>query len=202
MPSAFLRQKQRDYYYRKAKEEDYRSRATYKLFQAVEKFYFIREGDVVIDLGAAPGGWIQASLKIVGENGYVLGVDKKPIENLKASNVETIVGDITSEDIIGIIKDKLRSEADVVLSDVAPNVSGIWEVDHAVQIDLCYNALRIAKSTLKHKGNFFVKVFQGDLFDSFLRDMKHSFRRVEVFRPKATRKRSAEIYILGVGFLR
>ena len=157
----------------------------------------MKEGDVVIDLGAAPGGWIQASLKIVGDKGYVLGVDQKPIKPLNAQNVNTIVGDITSEEIIDTIKKKLPFNADVVISDVAPNVSGIWEVDHARQIDLCYHALRIAKSTLKDKGNLFIKVFQGDLFDDFLREIRSSFREVKIFRPKATRKRSAEIYIIG-----
>lgn len=198
MPKAWLQERKRDYYYRKAKEEKYRSRAVYKLFQAVEKYHFIEEGDVVIDLGAAPGGWIQAARKIVGEKGFVLGVDLKPIKPFPESNVRTIIGDITEQETVQQILEMLPGEADVVISDVSPNISGIWELDHARQIECAQKALEIALETLKPSGNFFVKVFQGDMLNDFISNVKQHFEEVKVIKPKASRAKSSEVFILGL----
>jgi 23S rRNA (uridine2552-2'-O)-methyltransferase len=194
-----VRERKRDYYYRKAKEEKYRSRATYKLLQAIKKYHFLKKGDVVVDLGAAPGGWLQASRKIVGNEGFVLGVDLKRIQPLEAANVQTIVGDITDFETQKEIERILPSLADAVISDVSPNVSGIWEVDHARQIDLARTSLMLALKLLRVKGNFFVKVFQGDMFQSFVKEVRQHFVRVEIIKPKASRARSAEIFVLGMG---
>ncbi|MEM2888346.1 MAG: RlmE family RNA methyltransferase [Candidatus Bathyarchaeia archaeon] len=201
MPKRWVRGNRKDYFYLKAKEEDYRSRAYYKLLQASQKFQFIKPQDVVVDLGAAPGGWLQATRKIVGSKGFVLGIDIVKIEPLEYPNVFTIVGDITEPDIVDRIKAILPRQADVVISDVSPHVSGIWEVDHARQIDLANSSMHIARSVLRDKGNFFVKLFQGDLFNSFLNRMKKSFADVKVIKPQASRKESAEIYVLGLGFI-
>jgi 23S rRNA (uridine2552-2'-O)-methyltransferase len=198
LPKAWLQERKRDYYYRKAKEEKYRSRAVYKLFQAVEKYHFIEEGDVVIDLGAAPGGWIQAARKIVGEKGFVLGVDLKPIKPFPESNVRTIIGDITEQETVQQILEMLPGEADVVISDVSPNISGIWELDHARQIECAQKALEIALETLKPSGNFFVKVFQGDMLNDFISNVKQHFEEVKVIKPKASRAKSSEVFILGL----
>ncbi|MEM2337269.1 MAG: RlmE family RNA methyltransferase [Candidatus Bathyarchaeia archaeon] len=198
MPKAWIQERKRDYYYKKAKEEKYRSRAAYKLFQAAEKYHFIKKGDVVVDLGAAPGGWTQAARKIVGSKGFVLGVDLKPVEPFSEHNVRTIIGDITEEGIVGQICEKLPKKADVVISDVSPNISGIWELDHARQIDLAQKALEIALEILKPNGNFFVKVFQGDMLDDFVAKVKRYFREVKVIKPKASRARSSELFVLGV----
>jgi len=197
LPKAWIRERKRDYYYQMAKRESYRSRAAYKLLQAVKKYDFIQPSDVVIDLGAAPGGWLQASRKIVGDKGFLLGVDLKPIQPLPFSNVHTIVGDITDPQTLGEIRKFLPRSADVVISDVSPNVSGIWELDHARQIDLARQSLTIAVSILKPGGNLFVKVFQGDMLDEFLREVKAYFPFVKLIKPKASRTKSAEIYILG-----
>jgi len=198
LPKAWIQERKRDYYYKKAKEEKYRSRAAYKLFQAVEKYHFIKEGDVVIDLGAAPGGWTQAARKIVGSEGFVLGVDLKPVEPFPEKNVRTIVGDITEPDITKQILEMLPRKADAVISDVSPNISGIWELDHARQIDLAQKALEIALETLKPGGSFFVKVFQGDMLNDFISIVKRHFEDVKVIKPKASRARSSEIFILGM----
>jgi len=169
LPKAWTKERKREYYYRKAKEEEYRSRAAYKLLQAAEKYRFIKPGYVVVDLGAAPGGWLQVSQELVGEKGFVLGVDLKQIPSFDLPNVYTIVGDITESQTVSAIREVLPSPADVVLSDVSPNISGIWELDHARQIDLARKSLQIALSALKPRGNFFVKVFQGDMLNDFFK---------------------------------
>lgn len=198
MPKAWIQDRKRDYYYKKAKEEKYRSRATYKLLQAIEKYHFIKEGDVVIDLGAAPGGWIQAARKIVGSNGFVLGVDIRSVEPFAEHNVRTMIGDITEQETIQQIIDLLPRKADALISDVSPNISGVWEVDHARQIDLAQQALNIAYDTIKPAGNLFVKVFQGDMLDDLIRKVKKSFQTVDVIKPKASRGKSAEMFILAM----
>ena len=202
MPKSWIRQRKRDYYYRKAKEEKFRSRAAYKLLQAVKKYKFMKRGDIVVDLGAAPGGWIQAARKIVGEEGFILGVDIKPIEPFEEENILTIVADITDPKTPENIRNLLPELADVVISDVSPKISGIWEVDHARQIDLAFNSMKIACEVLKPKGNFFVKIFEGDLTRDFIAKLKENFSAVKLVKPKASRAKSSEIYILALGLKR
>ncbi|MEM3641550.1 MAG: RlmE family RNA methyltransferase [Candidatus Bathyarchaeia archaeon] len=198
MPKAWMQERKRDYYYRKAKEDNYRSRAAYKLFQAIEKYRFIKKGDVVVDLGAAPGGWTQIARKIVGNKGFVLGIDLKHIQPFPEKNVRTIVGDITEQETLQQILETLPRKADAVISDLSPNISGIWELDHARQIDLAQQALKIALEMLKPHGNFFVKVFQGDLLNDFIDMVKRNFEIVRIIKPKASRAKSSEIFILGM----
>ena len=198
MPKAWIQERKRDYYYKKAKEEKYRSRAAYKLLQAVKKYKFISKGDVVVDLGAAPGGWIQAASKIIGKDGFVLGVDLKPIKPFLQNNIQTVIGDINEEETLQQILSILPEKADVVISDVSPNISGIWEVDHARQIDLAEQSMKIALKVLKPSGNFFVKVFQGDMFDDFVRKVEEHFRVVKIVKPKASRAKSSEMFVLGL----
>jgi 23S rRNA (uridine2552-2'-O)-methyltransferase len=195
--SAWVQDRKRDYYYKKAKAEKYRSRATYKLFQAIKKYGFIEHGDVVVDLGAAPGGWIQAARKTIGNRGFVLGVDLKAIEPFTQPYVRTIICDLTNRDTITQILELLPRKADAVISDAAPNISGIWEVDHARQLDLAQKALEIAKEVLRPSGSFFVKVFQGEMFSDFLLKMKQNFVNVVIVKPEASKPKSAEIFILG-----
>jgi 23S rRNA (uridine2552-2'-O)-methyltransferase len=193
-----MQDRKRDYYYKKAKEEKYRSRAAYKLLQTVQKYNFIRDGDAVVDLGAAPGGWVQAARKTVGSKGFVLGVDLKQVEPFSEHNVRTIVGDVDEQETLEQISALLPRKADVVISDVSPNISGIWEVDHARQIDLAQQALNIAIETLRPCGNFFVKVFQGDMLDDFTKKVKSYFHDVKVIKPQASRGKSSEMFILGI----
>ena len=199
MPKAWIQDRKRDYYYQKAKKEKYRSRASYKLFQAIQKYHFIEFGDVVVDIGAAPGGWIQAARKTAGKRGFVLGVDLKNIEPFPQDYIRTIICDIMEQDAGQQISQMLPRRADAVISDASPNISGIWEVDHARQIDLAQHALQIALETLRPGGNFFVKVFQGDMLDQYTHEVKQHFETVLVIKPKASRAKSAEMFILGRG---
>lgn len=163
-----------------------------------KKYHFIRPGYVVVDLGAAPGGWLQVSEKLVEDKGFILGVDLKRISPFDLRNVYTIIGDITNPKTVSEIKEILPHSADVVISDVSPNISGIWELDHARQIDLARKSLQIAISILKPKGNFFVKVFQGGMLKDFLKEVKQHFTFVKLIKPKASKARSAELYILAL----
>lgn len=183
---------QRDHYYRLAKEEGYRARSAYKLLQINEKFHIIKRGDAVVDLGAAPGGWLQVAAKLSG--GIVVGVDIEEI--LPIPGVVTIQADITEERTVELVKDALGGEADVVICDAAPNLTGAWDMDHAVSVDLARSALKMAKKILKPKGNFAVKVFQGDLFLDFLNDVRREFSSVQAHSPPASRKESAETYVV------
>jgi len=200
LPKAWVKERKKEHYYRKAKEEKLRSRAAYKLLQAVKKHRFIKPGYVVVDLGAAPGGWTQASRRIVDNSGFVLGVDLKRMEPIDLPNVRTVIGDVTDSQIAQNIMELLPRSADVVISDVSPNISGIWELDHARQIDLARQSLRIATSVLKRRGNFFVKVFQGDMLNEFVKEVKQHFSFVKLIKPKASRAKSSELYVLGMDF--
>jgi 23S rRNA (uridine2552-2'-O)-methyltransferase len=183
---------QRDHYWRKAKEEGYRARSAYKLLQINEKFHIIRKGDSVVDLGAAPGGWLQVAQKLC--SGKIVGVDLEEIEPIPG--VMTLRSDITQEGTLDLVKEALGEAADVVICDAAPNLSGAWDRDHAVSIDLARSALHAAKRLLKPRGNFVVKVFQGDMFPAFLAEVKREFAIVQAHVPAASRKESAETYIV------
>jgi 23S rRNA (uridine2552-2'-O)-methyltransferase len=199
MTRQWLRERQRDYYYRLAVTEGYRSRAAYKLLQTARKYPLIKEGDVIVDFGSAPGGWMQAALTIVGEQGFVLGIDLQPIEELKNPNAVAFVADIaklTAEDILR----RLPRRPNVILSDISPNLSGIWGVDHTRQLDLAYITLGLAEGLLEAGGNMLVKVFQGEFFKRYLEDVRTRFEGVRTLKPQASRKESAEMYILALDF--
>ena len=199
MPTAWIRDRKREYYYKKAKEENYRSRAIYKLVQANEKYGFIQRNDVVVDLGAAPGGWIQAARKMTGKHGFVLGIDLKPIDPFTQEYVRTIIADLTEPGIVEQILSFLPRKADAVISDAAPNITGVWEVDHARQIDLATKALEIAQCILRPQGNFFVKVFEGGMLNDFIQTVKTVFETVKIVKPQASRAQSSEMYLLAMG---
>ena len=189
-----MQRDRRDYFYRKARKEGYRSRASYKLKQISKRFDLIRKGSTVVDLGAAPGGWCQVAQELSG--GKVIGVDILPIKEIEG--VETLKGDIRLDAIVEKIREMVKKEgADVVLCDAAPNLSGNWSYDHARSIDLASSALLCAKKILKPGGGFAVKVFQGDMFPDFLNKVRRYFEKVQAFSPVASRKQSAEIYVIG-----
>jgi 23S rRNA (uridine2552-2'-O)-methyltransferase len=160
----------------------------------------MKRGDRVLDLGAAPGGWLQAAHQIVGNTGYILGVDSQEIKPLPFRNVQTITADITQEGTQERIQEQSSLPFDAVLSDVAQNLSGVWDVDHARQIELARCALRIGRSVLRRSGNMLVKVFQGSETKEFQLDMQSSFRAFRIVKPPASRPESAELYFLGLGF--
>ncbi|TFH25304.1 RlmE family RNA methyltransferase [Candidatus Bathyarchaeota archaeon] len=199
LPKAWLNERKNEYYFKKAKEESYRSRSTYKLVQANEKYGFIQRSRIVVDLGAAPGGWIQAARKMTGKNGFVLGIDLKPIEPFTQEYIRTIIADFTEPGTIEVIMSFLRRKADVVLCDAAPNITGVWEVDHARQIELAEKALEIAQCVLRPSGSFFVKVFEGELLNDFIQTVKMFFDEVKLVKPQASRQQSSEMYLLALG---
>jgi len=191
----WYRERKKEHFYRAAKKEGYRSRAAYKLKQIQSRFHVIRKGDVVIDLGAAPGGWSQVAREIVGEKGLVVGIDLQPIKPIKGAIF--IVGDITKKETIEKIKEKIgNKKVDVIISDMSPNISGNYSLDHANSIWLAENALDFAKKFLKNNGNFICKVFEGELLKEFLNKVKTSFEVVKLHSPPASRKSSSEIYVI------
>lgn len=155
---------------------------------------------MVVDLGAAPGGWTQAARTIVGEKGYVLAVDIKLMQPFGFPNVKTLIADISDPKTLDGIMKSLPRSPDVVLSDASPNLSGVWEVDHARQIDLAAASLAMAVKSLCLGGNFFVKAFHGDLLKSFLDEVKMNFESVKIVKPMASRSKSSEIYISAKSF--
>ncbi|BAI61957.1 ribosomal RNA large subunit methyltransferase J [Methanocella paludicola SANAE] len=188
--------KKRDFYYNKAKQMGYRSRAAFKLKFINEKFGLIKKGDAVVDLGAAPGGWLQVAKEI--SEGTVIGVDLQRIEPVEGA--VTIKGDMTSPETQAKIFEKVE-KVNAVICDAAPNLSGNWALDHARSIDLSKTALDVAAKILAPGGNFLVKVFQGDLYQGFVDEVGRRFSRVYTYKSPASRQQSAEIYVIGKGFL-
>jgi 23S rRNA (uridine2552-2'-O)-methyltransferase len=200
MPSAWIEKRRNDQYYRLARIRGYRSRAAYKLTQTVKKYDLIKPGETVLDLGCHPGGWLQVSREVVGPEGFVLGVDLKPVVSLLQANVVVLSLDIYAPDAVKQILAELKGPADVVISDLAPSIIGAWDVDHARQVDLARTALQIAKEVLRQKGNVLIKLFQGSELRAFQDDAALLFERSRLLKPKASRPESSEIYFLGLGF--
>ncbi|WP_455279918.1 RlmE family RNA methyltransferase [[Eubacterium] cellulosolvens] len=200
--SSWIEQRRKDHYFKLAKERGYRSRAAFKLSQIIKSYRFVRKRNQVIDLGAAPGGWTQILMETVGNEGYVFAVDIRPIEPLDSKQIDFIELDITSNSAIEYLVKRLPEYVDVVVSDISPDVSGIWELDHFRQIHLAKRSLQIAKRFLKFGGNFLIKVFQGEELDDFIEEFEKHFRQTRIIKPKATRTSSSELYVLGLGFKR
>ena len=184
-----------DEFVKKAQKEGYRSRAAYKLLEINGKDQIIKTGFKVLDLGAAPGGWSQVAIKIVGKTGQVIATDILPVESI--ANVEFLQGDFTEE----IIYNKLLSltnkqKINVVLSDMAPNMSGQISIDQPKSMYLAELALDMATKVLSHNGHFVVKIFHGDGFDSFIQNSRKNFKKVIIRKPKASRPRSKEVYLI------
>lgn len=199
MSKQWVKMHKHDSYYRKARSEGYRSRAAYKLKQINNKFKIFRPGNIVLDLGAAPGGWSQVAAELVGENGLVIGVDLNPIEDI--NNTILLIGDITDNQIIAQLKSHLNDNyVDVVISDAAPNISGNYSIDQAKSVFLANSALNLAEQFLKINGKFVVKVFEGEDFQQFVSKIKNRFDRVRNFSPQASRSRSSEVYVIALGF--
>jgi 23S rRNA (uridine2552-2'-O)-methyltransferase len=189
-----------DPYVKQAQKDGYRSRSSYKLIQLNEKDRLIRPGMLVVDLGSAPGGWSQVAGRLVGSKGRVLATDILPMDPL--SNVEFIQGDFTEEAVLKQVLEQLAGNApDVVLSDIAPNISGIDSADQAAAMYLVELALDMARQVLKPKGDFVAKVFQGSGSEEFLKDLRTSFEKVLIRKPPASRSRSREVYMVGKGFV-
>ena len=190
----------RDTYYKKAKQEGYRSRAAYKLLELQQRFRLMRPGDVVVDLGAAPGGWLQIAAKFVGQSGKVIGIDLQPIDTLREPNIIFFQGDIRSPEILKKIPELVHGKADCVLSDLAPRLSGIRDADTARCLELNRTALTVATTLLRPGGSFLAKGFVNQELHTFTLEIKQHFHSVQRTRPEATRQGSSEFYFFAKDF--
>lgn len=195
MPQPWRKQQTQDKYFRLAKSEGYRARSAYKLKEINERYHLIRPGNVVLDLGAAPGSWTQTAVQIGAK---VVAVDLSEIEPLEGAHI--IRGDITKPETLDEIILALPRRADTVISDVAPPTSGNAFVDHARSIELARSSLNIARQFLKNRGAFVVKVFEGEDFSNFVNETKKYFDTVHISRPDASRRESKENFVVGLGF--
>lgn len=200
MSKRWLDERRRDPYYRKAKQMDYRSRASFKLIQLDDKFRLLRPGAIVADLGAAPGGWLQVAEERVGARGKIVGVDLQGIEPIEG--VITVRGDMRKDETVAEMLEALGGKADVVLSDMSPSISGNYSMDQARSVDLCEHALEFAEKVLKPHGSLVMKIFEGDMMQDFLKLVKTKFKEVRLGAPDASRSSSSEIYIVAKGYIR
>ena len=189
-----------DHYVKRSQEEGVRSRAVFKLEEMDQKDKLIKPGTTLVDLGAAPGGWSEYAAKKVGPRGKIIATDILPMDYL--DGVEFIQGDFREDSVLQTILTAMDNQkADLVISDMAPNISGVDAVDQPASMYLVDLALDLARQILKPGGNFVVKAFQGEGFDLYKQDVKSSFKVVKVRKPKASRPRSREVYILGQSFV-
>jgi 23S rRNA (uridine2552-2'-O)-methyltransferase len=188
--------KLRDTYYKKAKHQGYRSRAAYKLLELQERFRIFKTGQFVVDLGAAPGGWIQVAAMLVGPNGKVIGVDLQRIEPFHQKNIIVAQADITASETEQRIMEYLGRPADSVISDVAPKLTGIRDTDEARSLELNRTALEAAKRLLRAGGSFLIKSFVSEELRIFSAELEQQFGSVQRTRPEASRKGSSEIYFV------
>ena len=196
---AWLNDHVNDPYVKQAQRDGYRSRASYKLLQLHEKDKLIRPGMLIVDLGSAPGGWSQVAARLVGDKGRVIATDILPMDPLP--NVEFIQGDFTEEALLNEVLRLLQGhKPDLVLCDIAPNISGVDSADQAASMYLVELALDFVRQALEPRGDFVVKVFQGAGSDAYLKDVRASFDKVLVRKPAASRSRSREVYLVARGF--
>jgi len=184
-----------DEYVKRSQKEGYRSRAVYKLKELQDKDRLIQSGMTIVDLGAAPGGWSQLAVELAGKNGRVIASDILPIDPLPF--VEFIQGDFTEERILNEILDLIGNDkANIVISDMAPNLSGNDAIDQPGSIYLCELALDISRQILMENGAMIVKLFQGAGSDEYLKEVRQNFKKVKIRKPKASRARSREVYVV------
>ncbi|HER34148.1 MAG: 23S rRNA (uridine(2552)-2'-O)-methyltransferase RlmE [Halothiobacillaceae bacterium] len=187
-----------DEFVQKAQREGWRSRAVYKLIELNERDHFLKPGMNVVDLGAAPGGWTQYAARVVGSTGHVYALDLLPMDHFADTTV--LEGDFTEAEVLGRLETVLGDrEVDLVLSDMAPNMSGLDSVDIPRSMYLAELALDFCDRLLAPKGGFVTKLFQGEGFDEFVKDVRQRFDRVAVRKPKASRPRSREVYLVATG---
>lgn len=196
-----LEEAKRDYYRRLARDEGYRSRAAYKLLQLCEKYRIVMAGFKVVDLGCAPGGWLQVVSDLVGDKGIVVGVDITSVKRIDRKNTLIIRDDISSEGFGARLLDAMRKgKADCVLADLSPKLSGVWDMDHFKQIELCHMVIDLLPDILVTDGSNLMKAFHGAELNSLIFRLKSSFSRVEISKPRASRSRSSEVYLVSLGF--
>lgn len=190
----------KDFYYRRAKKEGLRARSAFKIDEILRRHRLLAPGDAVLDLGAAPGGFLQILADAVGEKGVAVGVDLEPIRNLGKPWVRTAVVDLLAPDAIERIRALHPGRFALVTSDMAPKTIGVKVTDEARSLELVRTALRVAEATLARGGAFVAKVFMGGDFPALKKELQARFETVQVVRPQATRESSYEVYVLGKGF--
>ncbi len=184
-----------DEFVKRSRREGYRSRAAYKLLDVQGKDHFLKRGQTVVDLGAAPGGWSQVASGLVGPTGLVIGIDLLPIDPMP--DVVLLQADFREQEGLEVLDAALQGrEIDLVISDMAPNITGTAAIDQPRAVYLCELALDFCDGRLVHGGTLVSKAFQGEGFDAWLRDVKARFRRVVVRKPKASRANSREVYLV------
>jgi 23S rRNA (uridine2552-2'-O)-methyltransferase len=195
----WYKEKKREHFYKQAKRVGYRARSAYKLKQIQNKFKILEKGNTVVDLGAAPGGWSQVAKQIIGENGIIVGIDLLPIKPIEG--ITFLKGDLIQEETIEYLMDFLQAKkADVVLSDMSPDISGNYSIDQARSMYLCQQALKTVGLILKQNGNFLCKVFSGEELQDFIYTLKENFSSVKIYSPPASRKSSSEVYVISKSF--
>ncbi|GLS26862.1 ribosomal RNA large subunit methyltransferase E [Marinibactrum halimedae] len=191
-----------DQFVKQSQSDGYRSRASYKLIELHEKDRLFRPGMCVVDLGSAPGGWSQVAAQLVGDSGVVFASDILLMDGI--AGVEFVQGDFTEESVYNCLMDRMgeysHQGADLVISDMAPNMSGMADIDQPRAMHLVELALDMARSVLKRNGNFVAKVFQGEGFDAYFQDLRASFQSVVTRKPDSSRARSREVYLVAKGF--
>jgi len=195
----WLKEHFNDPYVKKAQKDGYRSRASYKLLEIQEKYRIIRPGMSVVDLGAAPGGWSQVTSRLIGGQGRLIASDILEMDSIP--DVNFIQGDFTQDEVLAQILEAVgNTHVDLVISDMAPNMSGTPAVDIPKAMFLCELALDLATRVLKPGGDFLIKIFQGEGFDVYLKDARQKFDKVQMLKPDSSRDRSREQYLLARGF--
>jgi 23S rRNA (uridine2552-2'-O)-methyltransferase len=196
--------KVQDYYFKKAKKENYPARSVYKLEEAQKKYRFLQTGNGVLDLGCQPGSWSIYAARIVGPAGLVVGVDLqegKKISIAKAAEIVWFCDDIMADYIIEKIQ-KTRKDFQTILSDIAPRTSGNKWVDQQQSLNLARRVLELAGELLESGGNIYIKVFEGEDFREFVDSVRKSFKTVKIVKPKSSRSESREVFVLGMGYLK
>jgi len=196
--SRWLKEHFDDPYVKKSQEDGYRSRASYKLLELHKKDRLFKSGMRVIDLGAAPGGWSQVAMDLVGEQGRIIASDILPMDAIPG--VRFIQGDFTEPQVFDSLMNEIDGKVDLVISDMAPNMSGNASVDIPNAMYLVELALDMARQTLMPDGSFVAKIFQGEGFDTVLSEMRQMFAKVYSRKPDASRARSREVYLVGIGY--
>ena len=195
----WLKRHVNDPYVKQAQKDGYRSRASYKLLEVQEKYKLIRPGMSVVDLGAAPGGWSQVTSRLIGGEGRLIASDILEMDSIP--DVTFIQGDFTEDEVLARILEAVgNSQVDLVISDMAPNMSGTPEVDMPKAMFLCELALDLAERILKPGGNFVIKIFQGEGFDVYLKDARKKFDKIQMIKPDSSRGSSREQYMLAWGY--
>ncbi|MGA6099384.1 23S rRNA (uridine(2552)-2'-O)-methyltransferase RlmE [Stutzerimonas marianensis] len=188
-----------DPYVKMAQRDGYRSRASYKLLEIQEKDRLLRPGMTVVDLGAAPGGWSQVASRVIGDRGRLIASDILPMDSI--ADVTFVLGDFTEDAVFGQILEAVGdSQVDLVISDMAPNMSGVKVADQARAMFLCELALDLAMKVLAPGGDFLIKIFQGEGFDAYLKEVRQNFDKVQMRKPLSSRDRSREQYLLARGY--